>query len=415
MPKIAIVGAGAAGLIAAGTALEYGSDVTVFEPNGRVGVKLMITGKGRCNVTNNSPIDNILANIPRNPRFLYAALNSFTPADVMEFFEGLGVPLKTERGARVFPVSDKAADIVNALEKYTRGAKLLHERVISIDSADGAVSTLTACDRSGNIKKYDFDSVIVCTGGLSYPKTGSTGDGYKLAEALGHTVTPRFPSLVPLDADRRLCSELTGLSLRNVTLKVRDNISGNTVYEEFGEMLFAHFGITGPIVLSASAHLSNMTRGKYTAVIDLKPALDEKTLDNRLLSDFSKYINKNFSNALGDLLPSKMIPVFIKLSGIDPVKKVNEITRDERRSLVRLFKNFEVSINGFRPIDEAIITSGGVSVKEISPKDMQSKLVRGLYFAGEVIDVDAYTGGFNLQIAFSTGRLAGMSAATRYD
>ncbi|MBQ7821247.1 MAG: NAD(P)/FAD-dependent oxidoreductase [Clostridia bacterium] len=414
MPKIAIVGAGAAGLLAAGTALEYGADVTMFDPNVKVGVKLMITGKGRCNVTNNSPIDNILANIPRNPRFLYAALNSFPPNEVMELFEKLGVPLKTERGARVFPVSDKAQDIVNALSKYTFGAKLVHERVTAINAENGVVCGVTSRDKSGVVRKHSFDSVILCTGGLSYPRTGSTGDGYRIAEALGHTSVPRLPSLVPLEADRRLCSELTGLSLRNVTLKIRNNIDQSIVFEEFGEMLFAHFGLTGPIVLSSSAHLRDMARGKYTAVIDLKPALDEKTLDNRLLSDFSKYINKNFSNALGDLLPQKMIPVFIKLSGIDPDRKVNTITRDERHLLIRLLKNFEVNISGFRPIDEAIITSGGINVKEISPKDMQSKLIQGLYFAGEVIDVDAYTGGFNLQIAFSTGHLAGMSAATRY-
>ena len=414
MPNIAIIGAGAAGLTAAGAALEYGAEVTVFDPNPRIGVKLAITGKGRCNVTNNSPIDNILANIPRNPRFLYGALNSFSPSDVMALFEELGVNLKTERGARVFPVSDKAHDIVNALGRYSHGAKFVHERVLSIYEENGKASGLTARDKNGNIKKYSFDSVILCTGGLSYPKTGSTGDGYKIAKALGHSVIPCTPSLVPLDADRRLCSSLTGLSLKNVSVKLVDNISKAVVFEEFGEMMFAHFGLTGPVILSASAHLTDMARGKYTAYIDLKPALDVKTLDNRLLSDFSKYINKNFSNALGDLLPSKMIPVFISLSGIDPYKKVNEITRKERQELVHLLKNFKVSVNGFRPIDEAIITRGGIDVKEISPKDMQSKLISGLYFAGEVIDVDAYTGGFNLQIAFSTGHLAGVSAATRY-
>lgn len=414
MPNIAIIGAGAAGLTAAGAALEYGADVTVFDPNPRIGVKLSITGKGRCNVTNNSPIDNILANIPRNPRFLYGALNSFSPRDVMALFEELGVELKTERGARVFPVSDKAHDIVNALGRYALGAKFIHERVISIDTDGDHICGLTSRGKDGNINKYIFDSVILCTGGLSYPKTGSTGDGYKMAKLIGHTVTPCTPSLVPLDADRRLCSSLSGLSLKNVAVRIVDNVKNSTVFEEFGEMMFAHFGLTGPIILSASAHLTDMARGKYTAYIDLKPALDEKTLDNRLLSDFSKYINKNFSNALGDLLPSKMIPVFVSLSGIDPYKKVNAITREERQTIMRLLKGFKVSVNGFRPIDEAIITRGGIDVKEITPKDMQSKLISGLYFAGEVIDVDAYTGGFNLQIAFSTGHLAGISAATQY-
>ncbi len=414
MPRIAIVGAGAAGLLAAGTALEYGADVTVFNSTSRIGTKLSITGKGRCNLTNNSDIDNILANIPRNPRFLYAALNSFSPFDVMELFEGLGVPLKTERGARVFPVSDKASDIVNALKRYSSGARFIDERVISISTEAQTVTGLRTKSPNGDIKDYEFDRVIICTGGLSYPKTGSTGDGYKLARALGHNVVPCTPSLVPLDADRRLCSAMTGLSLKNVSLKIINNLDNSPVYEEFGEMMFAHFGITGPIVLSASAHLADMVRGKYTAYIDLKPALDEKTLDNRLISDFSKYINKNFSNALKDLLPSKMIPVFIKETGIPEDKKVNEITREERKTIIRLLKRFKVDIYGFRPIDEAIITSGGIDTKEISPKDMQSKLVSGLYFAGEVIDVDAYTGGFNLQIAFSTGHLAGLSAAINH-
>lgn len=414
MPNIAIIGAGAAGLICAGTALEYGADVTLFDKNAKVGVKLMITGKGRCNVTNNSSIENILANIPRNPRFLYGALNAFTPSDTIELFERLGVPLKTERGNRVFPVSDKASDIVKALSAYTKKATFINEKVARINIDGKTVNGLTTRDKDGNNKKYEFDNIILCTGGLSYPRTGSTGDGYKIARELGHTVSPCSPSLVPIEADKRLCSSLSGLSLRNVTLKITDNEQDKIIYEEFGEMLFAHFGITGPIVLSASAHLTKPTPGKYSAYIDLKPALDEKTLDSRLLTDFSKYINKNFSNALKDLLPQKMIPVFIKLSGISPDKKVNTITKDERRTLVSLLKNLKIDITGFRPIDEAIVTSGGIDVKEISPKDMQSKLIDGLYFAGEVIDVDAYTGGYNLQIAFSTGYLAGKNAAQRY-
>ncbi len=411
MPRIAVIGGGAAGLMAAGTAAYLGADVTLFERNKRLGTKLMITGKGRCNVTNDSPTETVLSNIPTNPRFLYAALNAFSTSDTKEFFENLGVPLKTERGARVFPVSDKAADIVSALKSYISGVKVINKRVVKILTVNEAVSGILAVDDNGKESEYGFDKVIICTGGVSYPRTGSTGDGYRLARELGHSVITPAPSLVPLEADKSICAAMSGLSLKNITLTVTDKTSEKTVYSEFGEMLFAHFGITGPVVLSASAHLKPMARDKYRASIDLKPALDEKTLDTRLLSDFSKYSNKNFSNSLSDLLPQKMIPVFIKKSGIDPYKKVNEITKEERRVLVELFKSFSFDIYGFRPIDEAIITSGGINVKEISPKDMQSKLARGLYFAGEVIDVDAYTGGFNLQIAFSTGYLAGTSAA----
>ncbi len=413
MPKTAIIGAGAAGLMATGYALECGSDVTVFDPNGRAGVKLMITGKGRCNVTNNSDVNTVISNIPTNPRFMYSALNSFTPTDTMDFFTSLGVRLKTERANRVFPESDKAADIVNALKKYTERAKFIWERVVKINTAAAKVRGVTTRTKDGNFKSYDFDSVILCTGGMSYPRTGSTGDGYKLARELGHTVTKLKPALVPLEADRSICAALSGLSLKNVSLKIRDNETQDTVFFDFGEMLFAHFGITGPLVLSASSHLKNIHKGKYSALIDLKPALDEKTLDTRLLSDFSKNINKNFSNSLDALLPQKMIPIFIKLSGIDPYKKVNLISRDKRKALIYLLKNFEIPLYGFRPIDEAIVTSGGIDVREISPKDMQSKLVNGLYFAGEIIDVDAYTGGFNLQIAFSTARLAAANASYR--
>ena len=411
MPRIAVIGGGAAGLIAAGTAAYLGADVTLFEKNKRLGTKLMITGKGRCNVTSNSPIETVLSNIPTNPRFMYAALNAFSTTDTMDLFENLGVPLKTERGARVFPVSDKASDIVNALKSYISGVNVINQRVIKILTDCNEVRGVCTVDENGKPYEYGFDKVIVCTGGVSYPRTGSTGDGYRLAKELGHSVVAPTPSLVPLEADKSVCAAMSGLSLKNVELKITDKQSGKAVYSEFGEMLFAHFGITGPVVLSASAHLKPMIRNKYRASIDLKPALDEKTLDTRLLSDFSKYTNKNFSNSLSDLLPQKMIPVFIKKSGIDPYKKVNEITKEERRTLVELFKSFSFDIYGFRPIDEAIITSGGINVKEISPKDMQSKIVHGLYFAGEVIDVDAYTGGFNLQIAFSTGYLAGTSAA----
>ncbi len=403
--KIGIIGAGAAGMAAAGHAAELGAEVTLFDKNDRPGRKLAITGKGRCNLTNYSDIQNYMANIPTNPRFLYGALCEFTPSDTMTLFESLGVKLKVERGNRVFPESDKAYDIVDALKRYSGSARYINEKVISIDTAASSVIGLTTSRKS-----YAFDRVILAAGGASYPRTGSTGDGYALAKALGHTIVPPKPSLVPLCTAGDICRRLCGLSLKNINFTVTDTASGKTVFEEFGELLFAHFGLTGPVVLSASAHLKNIVPNRYTASIDLKPALDEKTLDNRLLSDFSKYKNKDFANSLDDLLPAKLIPVAVELSGIPGHKKVNEITKAERHALVMLLKHLDFKITGTRPIDEAIITSGGVSVGEISPKDMQSKLVRGLYFAGEVIDVDAYTGGYNLQIAFSTARRAATGA-----
>lgn len=403
--KIGIIGAGAAGMAAAGHAAELGAEVTLFDKNDRPGRKLAITGKGRCNLTNYSDIQNYMANIPTNPRFLYGALCEFTPSDTMTLFESLGVKLKVERGNRVFPESDKAYDIVDALKRYSGSARYINEKVISIDTAASSVIGLTTSRKS-----YAFDRVILAAGGASYPRTGSTGDGYALANALGHTIVPPKPSLVPLCTAGDICRRLCGLSLKNINFTVTDTASGKTVFEEFGELLFAHFGLTGPVVLSASAHLKNIIPNRYTASIDLKPALDEKTLDNRLLSDFSKYKNKDFANSLDDLLPAKLIPVAVELSGIPGHKKVNEITKAERHALVMLLKHLDFKLTGTRPIDEAIITSGGVSVGEISPKDMQSKLVRGLYFAGEVIDVDAYTGGYNLQIAFSTARRAATGA-----
>ena len=403
--KIGIIGAGAAGMAAAGHAAELGAEVTLFDKNDRPGRKLAITGKGRCNLTNYSDIQNYMANIPTNPRFLYGALCEFTPSDTMTLFESLGVKLKVERGNRVFPESDKAYDIVDALKRYSGSARYINEKVISIDTAASSVIGLTTSRKS-----YAFDRVILAAGGASYPRTGSTGDGYALANALGHTIVPPKPSLVPLCTAGDICRRLCGLSLKNINFTVTDTASGKTVFEEFGELLFAHFGLTGPVVLSASAHLKNIVPNRYTASIDLKPALDEKTLDNRLLSDFSKYKNKDFANSLDDLLPAKLIPVAVELSDIPGHKKVNEITKAERHALVMLLKHLDFKLTGTRPIDEAIITSGGVSVGEISPKDMQSKLVRGLYFAGEVIDVDAYTGGYNLQIAFSTARRAATGA-----
>ena len=406
--RVAVIGAGAAGMMAAITAAEAGADVTLFERNDRVGKKLRITGKGRCNVTNNCDNNEFLSNVPTNPRFLYASLSRFSTADTMAFFEDAGVPLKTERGKRVFPISDRAADIVSAMERRCReaGVTLVHRRVRGLIIEDSSVVGLKYGDG-----EEDFDAVIVCTGGRSYSMTGSDGDGYRFATEAGHTITPLHPSLVPFVAEGKLCASLQGLSLKNVSLTIKMAESGKVVYEDFGEMLFTHYGITGPLVLSASAHLSDITPGKYEAYIDLKPALDEKTLDARILSDFSKYQNRDLINALDDLLPQKMIAPYIGLCGIDPRKKVNSITREEREKMVHILKGIRVKLNGFRPIEEAIVTRGGVSVKEIDPKTMQSKLVEGLYFAGEVLDVDAYTGGFNLQIAFSTATVAGTSAA----
>ena len=406
--RIAVIGAGAAGMMAAITAAEAGTSVTLFERNDRVGKKLRITGKGRCNVTNNCDNNEFLSNVPTNPRFLYASLSRFSTADTMAFFESAGVPLKTERGKRVFPISDRAADIVSAMEKRCReaGVEIVHRRVRGLIIEDGRIVGLRYGDSEEN-----FDAVIVCTGGRSYSMTGSDGDGYRFATEAGHTVTSLHPSLVPVVAEGKLCASLQGLSLKNVSLSIKLTQSGKTVYEDFGEMLFTHYGLTGPLVLSASAHLSDIAPGKYEAVIDLKPALDEKTLDARILSDFSKYQNRDLINALDDLLPQKMIAPYIGLCGINPHKKVNSITREERERMVHVLKGIHVKLVGFRPIEEAIVTRGGVSVKEIDPKTMQSKLVEGLYFAGEVLDVDAYTGGFNLQIAFSTATVAGSAAA----
>ena len=402
--KIAVIGGGPAGMMAAGTAHLFGAEVCIFEQNKFLGKKLAITGKGRCNVTNNSSTQDFLENVTKNPRFLYAALNAFTTEDAMNFFEGLGVELKTERGKRVYPVSDKAKDIVDAMKSYVSGIVTVYEKVKSLKAnADGGF-TLNAD------KEYYFDRVIIATGGKSYPLTGSDGSGYKLAMKLGHSITELTPSLIPIESSSSICPEMQGLSLKNVAIDIKDKY-GKSVYSDFGEMMFTHFGVTGPIILSASAHIRNFKIDELTLVIDLKPALDEKTLDLRLLSDFSKQNNKDYINSLSSLLPSKMIEPFVNLTGINPRKKVNLITKEERKTILYTLKNFKIPLSRLRPIEEAIITSGGVETKEINPKDMSSKLVPGLYFAGEIIDVDAYTGGFNLQIAYSTGYLAGKSAA----
>ena len=402
--KIAVIGGGAAGLMAAGTALLYGGDVTIFEHMGRLGKKLAITGKGRCNVTNQCTIEEFLQHVPTNPRFLYTALNTFSMEDTIEHFQNLGVKLKVERGRRVFPESDKAIDIVNAMKEYASRAKVIFEKVSSVHKNNDNVFVVLTSQG-----EYYFDAVIIATGGRSYPLTGSDGSGHRLARKLGHTITPLFASLVPLESKSHIPEALQGLSLKNVSIKLIQN--GSTIFTHFGEMLFTHFGLSGPVILSASSHLTKNNFENVYISIDLKPALDEVTLDKRLLHDFNERSNKNFQNALDALLPSKLIPIIVSLSGIDPHKKVNSITKDERQKLLNLLKNFCIPISATRPIEEAIITSGGVCVKEISPKTMESKIVSGLYFAGEIIDVDAYTGGYNLQIAFSTGYLAGMSCA----
>ena len=411
MKKIVIIGGGAAGLMVAYSAsLKYGkgAEITVIEKNERPARKVMITGKGRCNVTNNCDVDTLVANVPKNGKFLFSAFSGFDSKDTMGLFESLGVPLKTERGNRVFPVSDKAVDIVDALVGAVKksGADILHAVAKKILTENGAVAGVLL--ENGEV--ISADSVILATGGMSYPLTGSTGDGYKIAQALGHTVTELKPSLVPLTVHEGFCSRLSGLALKNVTLSVFEEGKKKPVFSELGEMLFTHFGISGPLTLSASAHMRRMGKTTYTAYIDLKPALSLEQLDSRILRDFEDEKNKDFANSLDKLLPKSLIPVIIALSGIEPTLKVNQICREMRTSLCRVIKALPLHITGFRPIEEAIITGGGISVKEINPTTMESKLVNGLYFAGEIIDADAYTGGFNLQIAFSTGFAAGKNA-----
>lgn len=406
---VIVIGGGAAGLMAAGTAAENGAQVTLFETNQKVGRKLYITGKGRCNVCNHCDVQTVLQHVPVNPRFLYAALAGFSPADTMAFFEAHGVPLKTERGNRVFPVSDRAADIVDALFYWVKQAGvIIRQQTVTGLVIEQNREQNCVCGVQCGDKNYPADCVIVATGGASYPQTGSTGDGYRFAKEAGHTIIPPQPSLVPLVTPGG-CAELMGLSLRNVQVTVFED--NQKLWSDFGEMLFTHFGLSGPLILSASAHMRHCGSKGYHIEIDLKPALDEKTLDQRLLADFAKHKNSDFINALGELLPRKLIPVVVRYAQIAPRAKVNGITRTQRHALLQILKHFPVVVSGKRPIAEAVITSGGVSVKEINPKTMASKKQAGLYFAGEVLDVDAYTGGFNLQIAWSTGRLAGYAAA----
>lgn len=403
-PRVAVIGGGAAGLLAAGTAARNGARVTVIEQKDRPGKKILISGKGRCNVTNDCSPSDFIPNVTKNGSFLYSAINRFSPQDMKNLLGDLGVELKTERGQRVFPTSDKSSDILSALLRYASGCDFLREKATGIALENGRVSGVVT---TGGTRP--FDAVILATGGASYPLTGSDGSGYAIARAAGHTVTPLTPSLVPLCSPSPLCAEMQGLSLKNVALTVFS--AERVLYSDFGEMLFTHFGMSGPMILSASAHLRNVDFGSVRVEIDLKPALDDETLERRILSDFSKYINRDAENALRDLLPRKMILPFLTLAEIDPRKKINVLTKEERARIRYTLKHFALPVSGFRPIEEAIVTSGGVSVKEIDPKTMASRLVPGLYFAGEVIDVDAYTGGFNLQIAFSTGFVAGKSAA----
>ena len=403
--RVIVVGGGAAGLMAGTMAARRGYDVTIVERNDRMARKVMITGKGRCNVTNHCSVEECVAHIPGNGRFLYSALTAFSPQDTQELLESRGLPLKVERGNRVFPVSDRAFDVSAALERELRRLRVTLVR-------DRAVCVLT--DETGAVRgvkgekgTYPAQAVVLATGGVSYRGTGSTGEGHRIAAMLGHTVTPLTGSLVPLRADG--CAELQGLSLRNVSLTVFEN--DKKIYTDFGELLFTHFGVSGPLVLSASAHMRHFTKKRYRLEIDLKPALDEQQLDKRLLADFAKYANHDFQNGLDDLLPQKLIPVVIELSGIPGRQKVHDLTREQRQSLLRVLKHFPMEVSAPCPVTDAIVTSGGVKVGEVDPKTMESKLVKNLYFAGELLDTDAYTGGFNLQIAWSTGRLAGQSAA----
>lgn len=404
--NVLVIGGGAAGMFAAIAAAERGAHVTVLEKNDRLGKKLYITGKGRCNVTNNCPSEEVLKNVPTNPRFLYSALSNCTPQNVMAFFEENGCPLKTERGNRVFPISDRSASVIDCLRAKMKQChvQIARDTALELHTKDGAFTAVR-----GEKGTYPASCVIVATGGVSYPLTGSTGDGYAFAKSLGHTIIAPEGSLVPLVERGHDCAQMQGLALKNVSFKLK-NAKGKTVFEDFGELLFTHFGLSGPLVLSASAHMLKK-QAPYTIEIDLKPALDEQTLDARIVRDFEKNANRDFANSLSELLPRSMIPVVVRRCGVDPEKKVNAVTRAERRALLETIKRFSVEIACKAPVEEAIVTTGGVKVSEIDPKTMASKLARGVYFAGEVLDVDAYTGGFNLQIAWATGFAAGCAAA----
>jgi predicted Rossmann fold flavoprotein len=408
LKRVVIIGAGASGMLAAKVASDRGYKVIVLEKQKRCGQKLLITGKGRCNITNNCEIEELIENVPTNGKFLYSAFYTFTNDQVIDMFNDLGVETKTERGKRVFPVSDKAVDVVRALEKQMRSNKnvevLLNSKVDKIEAQDGKVKKVILSDK----REIECDSVIVATGGVSYPRTGSSGDGYKFARNLGHTIIKPKASLIGLEVMEDYVTDLAKLSLRNVSINVY-NSKNKKIYDDFGEMEFTKYGLDGPIIKSASCRMGDLSKENYNIVLDLKPALDEDKLDKRVQKDFQKYANKNFENSLNDLLPKQLIPTIVKLSKIDPYIKVNQISKEERKNLVHLIKNITFTVKNYRPIEEAIITSGGVKTSEINSSTMESKLVSGLYFAGEVIDVDAYTGGFNLQIAFSTAYLAAIN------
>lgn len=415
--KVVIIGGGPAGMLSAISAGTNKNDVTILEKMNMLGRKLLITGKGRCNITSSISIDEFIKNVPGNGKFLYSCLNNFTNEDILNILKEEGLQTKVERGNRVFPITDKSQDVLQALLNRLKKLKVKIEvgaNVKEILTEQDIVSGVKYI-QGGKEKILKADKVILATGGKSYSATGSTGDGYELAKKVGHTVTEIKPSLVPISTkgkDLEICRRMQGLSLKNVAIKIKDAKNNKIIYEDFGEMIFTHFGVSGPVILSGSAHLlrykkEDIRQGNIKLIIDLKPALDVQKLDDRILRDFSLEKNKIFKNSLDNLLPQKMISTVIELSGIDQNKKVNEITREERARLVQLLKNFEITLHDFRPIEEAIITAGGISIKEINPKTMESKLIKGLYFAGEIIDVDAYTGGFNLQIAYSTGYTAG--------
>ena len=401
-------------MMAAITAAEFGNDVTIIEKNSSFGKKLLITGKGRCNITSSLYMSEFIKNTPGNGQFLYSAFQNYTNTDIIEFLKRQGLEVKEERGNRIFPVTDKSIDVLKCFENRINELKikkLLNTRVEKILIQNNCVISVRT-----NNEMIKTNKVILATGGRSYPLTGSTGDGYIIAENLGHKITPIKPSLVPLVVhEKEECKKLQGLSLRNVKIKITDLVKSKIIYDDFGEMIFTHFGISGPIILSGSAHLvrykdigSLLKDGKIKLQIDLKPALSESQLDDRILRDFKEFKNKQFKHSLDKLLPQKIIPVIIEKSGINSEKRVNEITKEERKKLISVLKDFELTIKDFRPVEEAIITSGGIDTKEINPKTMESKIIKGLYFAGEIIDVDSYTGGFNLQIAYSTGYTAGM-------
>ena len=402
--EIAVIGGGASGMMAAYFAAARGFKVHLFEKNQILGKKILITGKGRCNLTNAADLENFFENIPGNPYFMYSPLYFLDNLSTMKIFEDAGMPLKTERGKRVYPVSDKASDVSETLERLIRKRGVIIHKGMTVNEIkveNGCVAGIIA-----NEKFFEFNGVILAAGGLSYPGTGSSGDGYKMAEALGHTVTKLYPSLVGLICKEDFCADLAGLSLRNIAIKIK-NFKGKTVYTDFGELLFTHKGVSGPVILSGSRHLIPFDKDGYRLFIDLKPALDEGMLDKRILRDFGENTNKSLKNALDKLLPKSLIPVVIDISGINENKKINSISKQERKSLLNTIKNFPLTITKTAGFNEAVVTCGGIDINEINPSTMESKLVKNLHFAGEIIDVDGYTGGFNLQIAFSTGALAG--------